>query len=233
MSFSPFLRKIDFLPEIHRQHMNAIKCYNKFTFNSLFKLIETHALFTKFKWEKFQLLHKFSQFSKTWIFFLFRFPFLPVYFGELNLLPFSCAPWVCAFCVAASLFGKDHAVPLIKIFILASAASTQKFPVATMPSPIVKCVCVCGFFSVTGILCHPILNGHMLDHDGSTKWVCSGSLWHWGSSLLPRCPRILDTSHWSHWYGRIFVWQVQSYLCMDNHNSRTQGSSTPGLWLWY
>ena len=198
MSFSPFLRKIDFLPVVHRQHMDAIKCYNKFTFNSLFKLIETHALFTKFKWEQFQLLHKFSQFSKTWIFFLFRFPFLPVYFGELNLLPFSCAPWVCAFCVAASVFGKDHTVPLIKIFILASAASTQKFPVATMTSPIVKCVCVCGFFSVTGILCHPIVNGNMLDHDGSTKWVCSGSRWHWGSSLLPRCPRILDTSHWSH-----------------------------------
>ena len=96
----------------------------------------------------------------------------------LNLLPFSCAPWVCAFCLAASLFGKDHTVPLIKIFILASAASTQKFPVATMTSPIVKCVCVCGFFSVTGILCHPIVNGNMLDHDGSTKWVCSGIRWH-------------------------------------------------------
>ena len=63
-----------------------------------------------------------------------------MYFGELNLLPFLCAPWVCAFCVAASLFGKDHTVPLIKIFILASAASPLKFPVATMPSPIVKYV---------------------------------------------------------------------------------------------
>ena len=152
MSFSPFLRKIAFLPVVHRQHMDAIKCYNKFTFNSLFKLIETHALFTKFKWEQFQLLHKFSQFSKTWIFFLFCFPFLPVFFGELNL----CALGLCL-CVAASLFGKDHAVPLIKIFILASAASTQKFPVATMPSPIVKCVCVCGFFSVTCILCHRLV----------------------------------------------------------------------------
>ena len=80
-----------------------------------------------------------------------------MYFGELNLLPFLCAPWVCAFYVAASLFGKDQTVPLIRIFILASAACPPKFPVATMPSPIVKYVCVCGFFSVTCILCHRLV----------------------------------------------------------------------------
>ena len=36
-------------------------------------------------------------------------------------------------------------------------------------------------------------NGHMLDHDRSTKWVCSHSHRRCGSPLLPGYTRILDT----------------------------------------
>ena len=59
-------------------------------------------------------------------------------------------------------------------------------------------------------------NGHMLDHDRSTKWVCSHSHRRCGSPLLPGYTRILDTPCWSYWYGQTFVRQVQSYLWRDN-----------------